>query len=92
MIELLTELAKISPLIALMVVAIIYFIKKETGYKAEITQLQAELRESEKDNLTALYKVTNIFETVLAKNDVISKEIESLKEYIKERLDRIEKT
>lgn len=54
---LLMKLAELGPIIALLVIAIYYFLKKESEYKKQISDLNLELRATEKENLTVLYKV-----------------------------------
>ena len=62
--QILTNIADIAPVIGVLVVGIFYFFKKEKEYKQEISDLQAELRNCEKENLTVLMKVLAFFEKI----------------------------
>jgi hypothetical protein len=92
-IEILTEIAKLSPMLGLLIVGIIYFFKKEKGYKTEIGELHKELRDAEKENLTALYQVTNFMDKMLesdkTKNQLLLKEIETMRNSIENKIESL---
>jgi len=62
--QLLINLADVAPIVGVLVIGIFYFFKKEKEYKQEISDLQAELRNCEKENLTVLMKVLAFFEKI----------------------------
>ena len=102
--EILIELAKLSPIIAILVVGLIYFYKKEKAYKKEISdnkdkhdeqisELNKELRDNEKDNLQmiskladSLDKISNVMNT---DNKLIRQEISNLKDIIQIKIDSL---
>jgi len=69
MIEMLMELAIISPLVLLLVVIIIYFYKKETKKDQEIKRLHEEIRKSEYSTMEVLNGLTNTLEYLTKSND-----------------------
>jgi len=103
--EILTELVKLSPIIGVLVVALIYFYKKEKAYTTElksereecdarIDNLNKELRQNEIDNLDMLSKLTNALDklsdsTKLVVTD-ISKELIDLRHTIEIRLNDLQ--
>lgn len=103
MIEILIELAKISPVIAVLVVAIIYFIRKENKnnkvneeLRSEIStlnkesrELNKEIRETEKENLKVFIKLTNAIESLSVNTDNMSKEMVELKHFIELKIQEI---
>lgn len=86
MIEILMSLAKLGSVVALLVVALLYFLKKEKGYKAEIAELNKEFRQSQKDTLTLLSKLTNALDKVGDDNKDIHKELLDIRILIIEKL------
>ncbi len=77
--ELLIELVKIGPIVTLLVAAVIYFLKREKKKEQEIEKLNEELRESEKENLTALYKTTVLFEQFKIELERLKDSVDNLK-------------
>ena len=93
MTELLNQLANIAPVVAVLVVAIFYFLKKETGYKKEIDELNAELRKQERESLELMSKLTTTIDKFLEsdsrnKHEVIT-EIRLLKETLTNKIDSL---
>ena len=91
MTEILTNIAEYSVVVALLVVMVIYFMNKEKKKDTEISDLHKELRETEKENLTLLLKISALMDKLSVNNDAILGDIKNLKEFIKDRLDKIEK-
>ena len=96
MIEILNEIAKMSPLIGLLIAAVVYFFQKEKGYKEEITALNATLRETERENLSALYKMTTVLEKIagdsISNNAMLRQEIQILKAAIEDKIENLCRT
>jgi len=90
---LLIELAKISPVIGVLVIAIFYFLKREAKKELVIDALNEELRNAEKENLTALYKLLALIEKMeekdKSKSDLLLKEIQEMRKSLETRLDNI---
>lgn len=55
--EILMSLIKMGPVVALLVAAVWYFLAREKKLEEEVDNLNKELRENEKQNVTLLYKV-----------------------------------
>lgn len=95
MIDILLEIAKIGPLVALLIAAIIYFLKREKKNELVVEKLQVELRETEKENLTALYKVLAFVEKMDGKDkgrsDLLLKEIQEFRKSIEEKISALNK-
>lgn len=91
MTEILKNIAEYSVVVALLVVMVIYFMNKEKKKDTEISDLHKELRETEKENLTLLLKISALMDKLSVNNDAILGDIKNLKEFIKDRLDKIEK-
>lgn len=100
MIEILTSLLPLSPIIALLVAMVLYLIKQNSTYKADIekerdksdsimTSLNSELRASEKDNLIMLSKLADSLDKLANNNKVFHQEIRNLKEFIQIKLDSL---
>lgn len=91
MIEILTNLAKLSPIIAVLVVGIIYLYKREKEARSEVSKLNDELRENEKENLNMLNKLVNAMDKISITNQsttqAIKDEIKSLKDYIQIKME-----
>jgi len=93
MITLLMKLAQLAPVISLLVVAVIYFLKREKKYSIQISSLHKELREQDKSNLTALLKVTTVLDKVLdnskVETDKIINDITEMRKSIEEKLNNL---
>lgn len=91
--EVLIQIAKVAPVIAVLVIALRYFLRKEKLYQKQIKDLNDEIRQSEKDNLDILDKLANVIEklsnNVVDNRDKVLKEIIVLKEYITLKLDNL---
>lgn len=106
--EILTSLWKISPLIAAMTLAIYYLYKKEKELKQELTQereschleisdLNREMRESERENLVIISKLSDVIDKLYDDNkdqhEVIKQQIKDemrdIKELIKEKINEL---
>lgn len=55
--EILMSLIKMGPVVGLLVAAVWYFLAREKKLEEEVYNLNKELRENEKENVTLLYKV-----------------------------------
>lgn len=88
--NILTDLAKLSPLIALLVVVVIYLMWKLEKREKENISLHEYIRENDKENIEVLTNVTNTLDKVIEKQkDVESnvvREITNLKEYVKDHI------
>jgi len=100
MLEILMDLAKLSPIIGLLIVVIIYFYKKEKSNRKEmlgerdkcdlkIKELNKELRNNEKENLQMIGKLADAFDKISTDNKLVRGEIRSLKEYIQIKIDSL---
>lgn len=56
--ELLNTVAKLAPVITVLVVALFYFLKKEKAYQAQIETLNEQLRTNEREYLELMNKLT----------------------------------
>ncbi len=103
MLEILTELAKLSPIIALLIVGLIYFYRKESAYKKELKEeretcdvrldeLNKELRDNEKQNLEMIGKLANALEKLSDSTQDISKELVDLKHCVELKLEELKNT
>lgn len=93
MIDILLEIAKIGPVVAILVASLIYFIRRENKNELEIESLHKELRESEKENLTALLKVTGVLEKVMDSekigNEKVLNSIEEMRRSIEDKINNL---
>ena len=91
--ELLTQIAQYGVAFTVLVAAVIYFLGREKKKEAEIERLHQELRESEKESLTALYKTTALLEKMLeqdkTKNELLLKEIDLMRLSIEAKIDSL---
>lgn len=69
--------------------AIIYFLRRESKKEEEIKSLHQELRNAEKENLTALQKVTGVMERMVEGSDDIKSEIRLVRESIERKIDNL---
>lgn len=83
---LLSQLAKEGPLVALFLLVIIGLVYQLNKREKEIVKLNEYIRETNKDNMNVLNEVTNTLDKVVDKqrdtNDILTKEINNLKEFI----------
>ncbi len=95
LLNILSELATIGPIVALLIAAIIYFLKRENKKDVEIEELQEQLRESEKENLTALYKTTALFEKFTSTEEhnyqMLLKELNETRKSLEDKISEINK-
>jgi preprotein translocase subunit YajC len=93
--ELLLNLAQLGPIVALLIVAILYFLKREQKKDLEIEALHKELRENEKESLTALLKLSALIDKMLdadaTKNKLLIVEIQAMKLSIEAKIDALNK-
>jgi hypothetical protein len=93
--ELLGQIAQYGVAFAVLVAAVIYFLGREKKKETEIERLHQELRESEKESLTALYKTTALLDKMLeqdkTKNELILKEIDLMRLSIEAKIDALKK-
>jgi alcohol dehydrogenase class IV len=91
--DLLMNVAQTGVAFAVLVAAVIYFLGREKKKEAEIERLHQELRESEKESLTALYKTTALLEKMLeqdkTKNELLLKEIDLMRISIEAKIDSL---
>ncbi len=85
--------AKVAPVIAVLWLAIRYFLKKEKGYQKQIVDLQTELRSSEKDNLQVLNRMTSVLDRLIENSSedraMIIEEIKRIHKDISKKIDSI---
>jgi len=89
MFEILTEVAKIGPVVAILIVAIWYFIKKEKKYQQEIKDLNQSIRDNEKESLGMINKLADALDRIADAKGDIHTEIVRLKEFISLKLEKI---
>lgn len=65
--ELLTELAKMGPVIAVLISAIYYFLGREKKYEEKIEELNKEIREIDKENVSLLIRISATLEKLTNK-------------------------
>lgn len=91
--EILGNIAEYSIIVAILVAIILYFYKREEKKDAEIDKLHTELRETEKENLTALLKLSALIDKMLetdkVKNELLIKEIQAMKVSIETKIDNL---
>lgn len=87
------SLAEIAPVVAVLVVAVWYFLSKEKAYQKEIAQLNQQLRDNEKDSLQLLSKLTTTIDKLLegdSRNTAdIIKEIKQLEKTLAAKIDAL---
>lgn len=91
--NILLELAKVVPVIAVLIL-VIYWLKAQYKKKEEeIIALNSEIKELSKENLNTLYKVLSFFEKLEDKNkdnhDAVLEQIKALKLDLIERINSI---
>ncbi len=74
-IDVLITSSKIAPVIAVLWLAVRYFLKKEKVYQAKINDLQTELRANEKESLQTLNKLTGVLDKLITNSAEDKKEI-----------------
>lgn len=98
--EILMELAKLSPIIALLVGGIIYLYRGIRSYKKELREerekcekkienLNKELRNNERENLKMIGKLCDSLDKISNSNKIVHNEIKNLKEIISIKLDNL---
>ena len=91
--ELLLNIANYGIAFSVLIAVIFYFLGKEKKKDAEIEELHKELRDSEKENLTTLYKVMALMEklteTDKIKNELLLKEIGEMRTSIENKIDNL---
>jgi len=87
--QLLIELSRLGPVVTILVVAIIYFLRKEKGYKLEITELNKEIKDNEKESLLLINRLANTLDKLSTNKEDVVKEIASLKEFITLKLEKL---
>lgn len=85
--EVLIQIAKIAPVVAVLVIALRYFLKKEKIYQKQIKDLNEEVRSIEKENLIMINKLADALDKISDTNENVHKELQLLKEIIKIKLD-----
>ena len=108
--EILSSLVKLSPVIALLVLGIYYFYKKEKELNkelnkeretchAEISALNKEIRESERENLLIISKLSDVIDKLYDDNkdqheqikQQIKDEMRDIRELIKDKINELKK-
>jgi hypothetical protein len=91
--SLLMQVAQGGIAFSILVAAILYFLKREKKKDKEIEDLNTLLREVEKENLTALYKVLNYLEKAQEKDNLnfseLKRDIDEMRKSIEGRLNTI---
>lgn len=93
--QILLGLAKLTPVIGVLVAGIYYFFHKENKYVEQIKELNKELRTNERDTLDIISKLTVTLDK-LVENDSVNKneiinEFKNLREIITTKIDSIKK-
>jgi hypothetical protein len=93
--ELLMNIAQYGIAFSVLVAAVIYFLGREKKKEAEIERLNVELRDVEKENLTALMKVMAFMEKMVeqdkVKNELLLKEIDLMRVSIEAKIEALKK-
>lgn len=88
--EILIEIAKLAPVVGLLVYAVWWMNKLITKKDDTIEILNTEIKEGNKENLSLLYKVLGFFEKLEDKgntqHDNVLNEIKMMREVIEEKL------
>lgn len=85
-IDIFTNIAKSSPVIGLLIVAVVYLIKKLDKKEKYIEELHNSNRENEKENLQVLNNVNNTLDKVIESQKFSSKEVNKTIENLKDNL------
>jgi len=97
--EILKTLMQLGPVVTILVAVIFYLnkklTKKEEICEEEIDRLHSELRETEKENLTAMYKILAFVEKIDGKDksrsDILLKELQETRKSIEDKLNDLNK-
>lgn len=88
--ELLTEIAKLSPVFAILITWLYQSLKTIKDRDKKIDELQEEIRLSEKDNMKVFQQVSetllNISNDNTNSNGSVLREIKELREYVKDKI------
>ncbi len=91
--DLLSQVAQGGIAFAVLVSAILYFLSREKKKDKEIEDLNTLLRDVEKENLTALYKVLNYLEKAQEKDNTnfseLKRDIDEMRKSIEGKLNSI---
>jgi len=91
--NLLIQVAQGGIAFTILVAAIFYFLKREKKKDKEIEDLNTLLRDVEKENLTALYKVLNYLEKAQEKDNSnfseLKRDIDEMRKSIEDKLKTI---
>lgn len=91
--ETLGRIAEYGVIVAILVAIILYFYKREDKKDAEIEKLNIELRENEKETLTALLKLSTLIDKMLetdkVKNESLLKEMAAMRTSIENKIDNL---
>jgi uncharacterized membrane protein YvbJ len=91
--ETLGRIAEYGVIVAILVAIILYFYKREDKKDAEIEKLHNELRENEKESLTALLKLSALIDKMLetdkVKNEALLKEMAAMRTSIENKIDNL---
>jgi preprotein translocase subunit YajC len=88
-IDLIGGIAQYGIAFVVLAAAIIYFLRRESKKEDEIKTLHQELRNAEKENLTALQKVTGVMERMVEGSEDIKSEIRLMRESIERKIDNL---
>lgn len=88
--EILLGLAKISPIVAILIYVMWYLKSRLETKESEIKELNTQLRESEKSAIEAFNKISDVIKTMsmdqtMSNKEVVS-ELKNLKEWLKEQI------
>ena len=88
--EILLGLAKLSPIVAILVYMMYWLKTRVESKEEEIKQLNAQLRESERSALEAFNKISDVLKTMSMDQTMSNKEVvtelKNLKEWLKENI------
>ena len=92
-IDILIATAKIAPVVAVLWLAVRYFLKKEKVYQKQINDLQSELRANERESLSVLNRMTSVLDKLIENSaddrTIIVDEIRRIHRDITKKIDSI---
>jgi len=94
-IDILLATSKVAPVVAVLWLAVRFFMKRDKESQTKINELQDELRKNERDSLNVMNRLTSVLDKLIEnsasdKEDIL-KEISSLHKDITKKLSEIKK-
>lgn len=91
--EILMSIAKLAPVVAVLVAAVWYFLNKEKKYQKQIEDLNQQLRQNEKESLELMVKLAATMDKFVDSDhrnkEEIIKELKSLEKTLVTRIDAL---